>query len=85
MRTKTLAGDTVRRWMIQEGKRARRNRAAYVFITPFFLLFIVFTVLPVLMSIFYSFTDYNMLEAPDWVGVSNYVRLAVKDDISSKP
>ena len=84
MRTKTLAGDTVRRWMIQEGKRARRNRAAYVFITPFFLLFIVFTVLPVLMSIFYSFTDYNMLEAPDWVGVSNYVRLAVKDDIFLK-
>ena len=64
-----------------EIKRAKRNKAAYAFIAPYFILFSCFTVLPVLMSIFYSFTDYNMLQTPSWVGFANYIRLAVKDDI----
>lgn len=48
---------------------------------PYFILFFFFTVLPVLMSIVLSFTDFNMLEAPDFVGWRNYVKLFLEDNI----
>ena len=53
----------------------------YTLMFPFLLLFFVFTVLPVFMSLFYSLTDFNMLEKPNFVGVSNYIRMFVKDRI----
>lgn len=46
---------------------------------PFLVLFFVFSVLPVLISIFISFTDYNMMEAPYWVGLNNYKNLFLTD------
>lgn len=48
---------------------------------PYFILFFLFTVLPVLSSIVLSFTDFNMLEMPDFVGWKNYLRLLLDDDI----
>jgi len=48
---------------------------------PFLLLFGVFTILPVLSSLVLSFTDFNMLEPPSFVGLRNYIRLFIEDDI----
>jgi multiple sugar transport system permease protein len=48
---------------------------------PYFILFFLFTVLPVLMSIVLSFTDFNMLEMPNFVGWRNYVKLFLEDNI----
>ena len=48
---------------------------------PFLILFIVFTVLPVLLSMLLSLTDFNMLEMPNWKGIENYTRLFLDDDI----
>ena len=48
---------------------------------PFATVFFVFTVLPVIMSIFLSFTHYNMLQPPVWVGWANYIRLFLADDV----
>ena len=48
---------------------------------PFLILFIIFTVLPVLLSMFLSLTDFNMLEMPNWKGIDNYTRLFLDDDI----
>jgi len=48
---------------------------------PFLLLFWVFTILPVLSSLVLSFTDFNMLEPPSFVGLRNYIRLFIEDDI----
>ena len=62
-------------------KEMKRNKVAYVMVGPFMLLFFVFTVLPVFLSIILSFTDFNMLELPSWVGFSNYIRLFLEDDI----
>lgn len=59
----------------------RRNKASYLMIAPYFILFFFFTVLPVLMSILLSFTYYNMLEPPEFVGWANYVKLLLDDDI----
>jgi multiple sugar transport system permease protein len=48
---------------------------------PYFLLFFFFTVLPVFMSLGLSFTYFNMLEPPAFVGWQNYVKLLLEDDI----
>lgn len=50
-------------------------RTAYVFITPTVLLFTVFTVIPVVMALYLSFTNYDVLSQNDWVGLDNYRRL----------
>lgn len=57
------------------------NRHSYILIAPYMILFAVFTVLPVLMSILISFTNFNMLEFPSWVGWQNYIRLFLEDDV----
>ncbi len=62
-------------------KEMKRNKVAYLMVGPFMLLFLVFTVFPVFLSILLSFTDFNMLEMPNWVGGSNYIRLFLDDDI----
>ena len=69
---------TIAQWTWKEMKR---NKVAYIMCAPFFLLFFVFTVLPVALSIFFSFTEFNMLEPPKWVGFDNYIHLFLEDDI----
>ncbi|MEK8130711.1 sugar ABC transporter permease [Paenibacillus filicis] len=54
-------------------------RTAYLFITPTVLLFVVFTVIPVVMALYLSFTNYDVLSRNDWVGLDNYRRLAEDD------
>jgi len=62
-------------------KRLKNDKHLYVLIAPYMVLFSLFTVLPVVMSMFISFTYFNMLEAPRWAGWSNYTRLILDDDI----
>ena len=62
-------------------KEMKRNKTAYFMVMPFMILFFIFTVLPVLASIFLSFTEFNMLELPRMVGMENYIRLFLDDDI----
>ena len=62
-------------------KEMKRNKTAYFMVMPFMILFFIFTVLPVLASIFLSFTEFNMLEFPRMVGMENYIRLFLDDDI----
>ena len=66
------------RWTWQEMKN---NKTAYFMLAPFFLLFLVFTVLPVVLSIFLSFTDFNMLEMPEFKDIQNYLDLFLNDEI----
>ena len=48
---------------------------------PFLVLFGVFTVIPVLSAIILSFTDFNMLQVPNFVGLTNYIQPFLEDDI----
>ncbi len=66
------------RWIWEEMKN---NKTAYFMLAPFLLLFIIFTVLPVLLSVILSLTDFNMLQLPNFLGVSNFTRLFLEDDI----
>lgn len=62
-------------------KEMKRNWFAYVMIAPYVIVFTLFTVLPVLLSILISFTDFNMLQTPNIVWFDNYVNLFFADDI----
>jgi multiple sugar transport system permease protein len=64
-------------------KRAfKRSRELYILMAPYFLLFSLFTVLPVLISILFSFSYFNLLEFPDFsAGWENYRRLFFEDDV----
>ena len=65
-------------WTLRE---MRNNKTAYFLLAPFYIIFFTFTVLPVILSIFFSFTNFNMLEAPDFIWFENYIRLFLDDDI----
>ena len=62
----------------------KRNKVSYIMLTPYFVLFFIFTVLPVVASVVIGFTDFNMLELPHFVGWKNYIRLFLEDDIFKK-
>lgn len=62
-------------------KEMKRNWVAYAMVAPFMILFTVFTVFPVLLSIVISFTDFNLLEMPHFVFMQNYITLFFDDDI----
>ena len=62
-------------------KEMKRNWVAYAMVAPFFILFLLFTVFPVILSMFLSLTEFNLLEMPKWVGFTNYIRLFLDDEI----
>ena len=57
------------------------NRSLYLMMLPYLVLFLTFTVIPVVMSFLLSFTYFNMLEAPRWVGWQNYLDLFLNDPV----
>ena len=65
----------------QLGKEMWANREKYLMMAPFFLLFAMFTVVPVISAIVLSFTNFNTLEAPSFVGLANYIRLFLEDSV----
>ncbi len=62
-------------------KQAYAERSSYMMIAPFMIAFIIFTVVPVLAAIALSFTDFNMLQTPNFVGFDNYRTLFLNDDV----
>lgn len=65
-------------WTLKEMKR---NWFAYVMLAPYYIIFLTFTIIPVVVSLVLSFTEFNMLEAPTFVFMDNYIRLFLDDDI----
>ena len=80
---KKRTGKKIDDWSRKTPKRREiyLNRVLYLMMTPYLLLFILFTVLPVIMSFLLSFTDFNMLEFPTWRGWQNYLDLFLEDTI----
>lgn len=68
------------RWALKK-REMKANKHSYILMAPYMLLFALFTVLPVIMSIIISFTYFNMLEFPKFIGWQNYTRLFLEDDI----
>lgn len=62
-------------------KKAKVSKMCYAFLAPYAVLFFLFYILPVGTSIFYSFTYYNVLESPRFIGLQNYISLLLEDDV----
>jgi multiple sugar transport system permease protein len=58
--------------------------AGWLSISPWLIGFLVFTATPFLASLYFSFTDYNVLNPPKWVGTENYERLFTRDRLFPK-
>ena len=66
-------------------RRIAQNREAYLMMAPFMLIFIVFTVIPVIMSLPVGLTDFDLAQfPPKWVGLSNFYNLFLNDSIFIK-
>lgn len=62
----------------------RRNVLGYLFIAPWLVGFLVFTAGPFISSIFLSFTRYDVVSSPKWVGGANYKVLLTQDELFLK-
>ena len=61
-----------------------KNLDLIIFLGPYLVTFLMFTVLPVAISMVFSFTNFNMMEWPDFVGLDNYRNLFLNDQIFTK-
>lgn len=63
------------------GRPPRRERqgAAWVFLSPWVLGASVLTLIPMAVSLYLSFTDYNLFDPPSWIGLRNYVQMFTED------
>lgn len=53
----------------------REAGTAYLFILPWIIGFIIFTIGPMVASLYFSFTNYNIVDPPQWVGLRNFIKL----------
>lgn len=78
---KTIALSKPKEHSHQLRHRIYKYRQSYMLIAPYVLLFILFTVIPVLTAIALSFTSFDMVNSPTFVGMDNYLRLFLEDDV----
>ena len=76
-----------RYWSMQKERlgynvhKAKKMKVCYLFLLPYLVLFVTFFILPIATSIYYSFTYYNILEAPRFIGFQNYINLVLQDEV----
>lgn len=61
-------------------KKRKNNMVAYVLLAPWLVGFLFMYFVPMIISISYSFTDFNLLNVPKIIGLSNYIRIFTTDD-----
>lgn len=57
----------------------RTNLTGYAFISPFIIGFLAFTIIPMVISLYISFTNYNLFSSPKFVGLNNYEKMLTGD------
>jgi multiple sugar transport system permease protein len=66
------------------GRKYLQNTAGYVFISPWLIGFLLLTLWPILQSLYLSFTEYSLLDSPNWVGTDNYSTIFTSDRLFLK-
>jgi multiple sugar transport system permease protein len=61
-----------------------QKRFCYIFLAPYEIVFALFFIAPLVVSVFYSFTYFNILEPPKFIGLRNYINLLLGDDVFLK-
>ncbi|MFS0613628.1 carbohydrate ABC transporter permease [Lederbergia ruris] len=59
--------------------RLRDNLWGYFFIGPFIIGFLAFTLIPIVSSLYFSFTSYDLFSAPRWIGLDNFKKMFTDD------
>lgn len=59
--------------------KLKDNLWGYFFIGPFIIGFLAFTIIPILTSLYFSFTEYDLFSAPKWIGLENYEKMFTED------
>ncbi len=75
-------------WKVQKKRQAgflwkdiKDHKTCYGFLAPYAIIFVLFYVVPVVISMCLSFTYYNVLQPPRWIGLQNYINLFLADDV----
>lgn len=61
--------------------QVKQNKECYFMLIPFMALFFVFTIVPVCLSLPMGFTDFNMVQFPKFIGLSNFTTLFLSDKV----
>ncbi len=69
MKAKTTGAVRLRKFL------NNNNTVGYIFAMPFIIGFLGFVIIPMIVSLYFSFTKYNIRTSPEWVGFANYIRL----------
>jgi len=80
MGTLNTAARRMRAVSLRLRRRWESPVAGYLFIAPWLAGFLGLTLYPMIMSLYYAFTDFSLLSAPEWVGWRNYSRILTADD-----
>ena len=62
----------------------KKNASVYILLAPYFILFTIFTIVPVLLSLPMGFTNFNMVQFPQFVGLNNFYALVLEDEVFLK-
>ncbi|TBL79404.1 carbohydrate ABC transporter permease [Paenibacillus thalictri] len=58
----------------------KKDGIGYLFLSPWIIGMLVFTFIPIVLSLYFSFTDYEMFNTPKWVGLDNYKNIFTNDE-----
>jgi len=70
---------TEREKQLQKREAGRDNKVGYLFLLPWLIGLIVITIGPMIASLYLSFTNYSLIQAPKWIGLDNYTRMFTDD------
>lgn len=59
----------------------KEKNAGVIFCMPFIIGFVVFLVVPMGLSLYYSFCDYDILSPPEFIGLDNYIKMFTGDSV----
>jgi multiple sugar transport system permease protein len=71
--------DITIRTVTKRNRAIKENLTGYAFISPFIIGFLAFTLIPIIASLYLSFTNYNLFAAPQWIGLENYKKMFTAD------
>ncbi|WP_448375829.1 carbohydrate ABC transporter permease [Fervidobacterium sp.] len=60
---------------------SKRDRGHWLLLSPYLFLFFIFIALPVVVAVYLSFTYFNAIERPTWIGIQNYITLITRDTL----
>jgi multiple sugar transport system permease protein len=74
-----VRADITIRPVTKKSRAIKENLTGYAFISPFIIGFLAFTLIPILASLYLSFTNYNLFAPPKWIGFDNYIKMFTAD------